>query len=421
MEILNRYLSGIIMPFLLIILGLYFALKLKAFYILHPIRSFRQILKSQRYGYKSLTVALAGTLGVGNIVGVSSAILYGGIGSIFWMWVSAICAMGLKYAEVYLAMVFRHKRNGSYYGGAPYYIKDGLKVTLGKKCAFALSIIFTIFCVINSLTTGNLVQINSVSSLLPVNPLIFGIIFTVLAFLAISGGYRRISSVTSVLIPMLTIAYVFLCLSIIFTNYEKIPSVISNIFKDAFSLKSASGGFTGFGISLAIRHGVSKGVLSNEAGCGTSPMAHASTENIDPFSQGCLGIFEVFVDTILLCTLTAFVIILSAPNGDFSPMELVLTSFKGFTGSFGCALVVFLSISFAFATVICQFFYGTEALNYLSKRMWVKNAFAFVFSLVLIVGSVIPISLMWQISDLAISVMTIINILCLFLLRKHIK
>ncbi len=419
MEILNSYLSGIIMPALLIFLGIYFAFRLKFFYILHPIKTSRAMIKNQRGGLKSLTVALAGTLGIGNIVGVASAILLGGAGSVFWMWISAICAMSLKYAEVYLSMIYRRQTESHFYGGAPYYIKEGLKDKIGLKRAYFLSLIFALFCVVNSLTTGNLVQINSVSSLLPVSPLFFGIVFTTLAFLAISGGIKRISKVTSVLIPFLTISYALICLYIILGNLEKIPNVLSLILKDAFSIKSAAGGFTGFGISLALRYGVSRGVLSNEAGCGTSPCAHASSESNNPHTQGCLGIFEVFVDTILLCTLTAFVILLSAPTNDKSPMQLVLSAFEQFTGGTGAFTIIFLSIAFAFATVICQFFYGIESLKYVSQSTKAKTIFTFVFCLVLLIGSVIPMSIMWQISDLAIAVMTIVNLICLFLLRKR--
>lgn len=420
MEILNSYLSGIIMPTLLIFLGIFFAFKLKFFYLLHPIKTTRTMLKNQSGGFKSLTVALAGTLGIGNIVGVSSAILLGGAGSIFWMWVSALCAMSLKYAEVYLAMVFRRQKSGQFHGGAPYYIKEGLKDKIGHKRAYFLSVIFAIFCVINSLTTGNLVQINSVSSLLPMPPLFFGMIFTILAFLAISGGFRRISRVTSLLIPFLTVAYVFICLVIILSNFSQLPRVVSTIIKDAFNLGSISSGLCGFGISQALRYGVSRGVLSNEAGCGTSPCAHASSESTDPHGQGCLGIFEVFVDTILLCTLTAFVILLSTPTNKESPMTLVLSAFEQFTGSIGAFTVVFLSVAFAFATVICQFFYGMESLKYVSQSVKAKTTFTFFFCLVLLIGSVIPMSLMWQISDLAIAVMTIVNLICLFLLKTNL-
>ena len=407
------------MPVLLIVLGIFFAIKFKFFYILHPIKTFKTILKNQRGGFKSLSLALAGTLGVGNIVGVSSAIVMGGAGSIFWMWVSAFCAMSLKYTEVYLAMAFRKNKNGVFYGGAPYYINEGLSKKIGFKSAYILSCIFAIFCAVNSLTTGNLVQINSVSSLLPVSPLIFGIIFTVLTFAVICGGLKRISSITSVLIPVLSLTYIILCLCIVFSSIDKIPNIFLIIVKDAFTPKAALGGFCGYGFTVALRYGVCRGVLSNEAGCGTSPCAHASSECDNPHAQACLGVFEVFIDTVVLCTLTAFVIMLSDIKFASSPISLVLDAFERFFGKLGSGAVLILCILFAFATVICQFFYGVESIGYITKKRSVKRVFLFIFCLILLIGAVIPMSLMWQISDLSIATMTIINLICLFLLRKN--
>ena len=199
------------------------------------------------------------------------------------------------------------------------------------------------------------------------------------------------------------------------------PNVVKKIFFEAFSKKSIVGGFYGYGIASAIRYGVSRGVLSNEAGCGTSPSAHASSDSVNAHSHSCLGIFEVFVDTILLCSLTAFVILLSPSVLSDNAMELVLNSFASFTGDFGRYSIIALSVLFAFATIVCQFFYGEEAVGYISKSKKVKTIFVFVFSLIILVGAVIPMSLMWEISDLAISLMTIFNLICLFILRKEIN
>lgn len=421
MEIFNRILCGFIMPFFLISLGIYFAFKLRFFYILHPIRTFKTILSSQKEGFKSLSVALSGTLGVGNIVGVSSAIFLGGAGSIFWMWLSALCAMSVKYAEVYLAMIFRQKKDEKFFGGSPYYINEGLSKKLGAGKAYFLSIIFAFFCIINSLSTGNLVQINSVSSLSTCSSLAFGIIFAILSFLAIIGGIKRIAKVTSVLIPILSLSYILLCLYIILARFNDVPKIFNEIFKDAFSLKCATSGFLGYGIIATIRYGISRGVLSNEAGCGTSPSAHASSDCTDPHAQACLGIFEVFVDTILLCTLTAIVILLIRPENATTPMELVLFSFEKVAGSFGSIAISVIAILFAFATVICQFFYGSEALSYITKKQGPKHIYMLVFLLIMVIGAVIPMSLMWEISDISIGVMTVVNLACIFLLREHIK
>ena len=419
MSIFFEIVSGIFLPFFLVAFGVIFSIKFKFFYFIHPIKLVKDICKNKNGGFRALSVALAGTLGIGNIVGVASAIIMGGAGSIFWMWVSALCAMSLKYAEVVLAMRFRRQESGNFHGGAFYYINDGFTNKIGKKPAYFLSCIFAILCVINSLTTGNLVQINSVSSLLPINSLIFGIMFAALAFVIIIGGYKRISKITSYLIPCLTVIYVVACLFIIFSSLEECKTALITIFKSAFSLKSVSGGVTGYTVSMAIRYGVARGVISNEAGCGTSPCAHASSKSTDAHSQGCLGIFEVFVDTILLCTLTAMVILISQSKEN-NPTMLVLSSFKYFLGDGGKLLITIISILFAFATVLCQFFYGAEALRYISKSKKVKTMFLFIFSLVTVIGAVIPMALMWQISDFAISMLTIMNVICLFVLRNQI-
>lgn len=418
LEVINKYLCGLLMPLILIISGIFFLFKFKFFYISHPLRTIKNIKKS-KCGFKALSVALAGTLGIGNIVGVASAIIMGGIGSIFWMWISSVLAMALKYAEVVLAMKTRRKIKGIFKGGAFYYIYDGCKNKIGKKRAYFLSCFFSILCVCNSLTTGNLVQINSVSSIIPIKPLLFGILFTILAYIIIVGGYKRISKISSFLIPFLTFTYVILSSIIIFKNFEKIPQLIINIVKDAFSIKCILSGFCGYGIINSMRYGISRGILSNEAGCGTSPTAHASSENDDPHSQGCLGIFEVFIDTILLCSLTAFVILLSNSYCE-NPTSLVLLSFEKFFGSTGRYVIFIISILFAFATVICQYFYGIESLEYITKSKRIKNIFLFIFCTVILIGSVIPMNLMWQISDFVIALMTITNVVFLFLFSKDI-
>jgi len=417
LEFLNRYLCGIILPVMLILVGIYYAFRLKFFYILHPIRLVRDMARG---GFKSLSVALAGTLGVGNIVGVASALISGGAGAIFWMWVSAFIAMSLKYCEVCLAMKYRRvKNNGEHYGGAPYYIRDGLKKKYGLKLARLFSVIFALLCTVNSLTTGNLVQINAVSNLTSFPKIYVGIFFAVLILFIILGGIKRISSFSSILIPILSVFYVVMSIYIVFSNLSQIPSVFALIFKEAFSVKSAASGFCGYGIMSAIRFGVSRGLLSNEAGCGTSPTAHASSNTQSIHSQGCLGIFEVFVDTILLCTLTALVILLYGKSNDNS-MALVISAYEYFAYKIGKYGIIIASLLFALATIACQYYYGIESLGYITKKSFARTAFTVIFLIVIVIGAVIPMSLMWEISDLALGLMTIFNLLCLVALRKEI-
>lgn len=415
-----NFLCGVLLPSILIFTGLGFGLNYKLFYIFHPVKLLKDIL-SNNGGFKSLFLALAGTLGIGNIVGVAGAIYYGGYGAIFWMWISAIFAMSLKYAEVKLALKYRQRNEFGYFGGAPFYIQNGLKNKLGKNIAFFFGSVFSVFCILNSLSTGNLVQINGIASLSPVPNLFFGIGFAILSLVIILGGKKRITSFNSILIPILSFLYVFVCLGIIVLNFKEIPSVVELIFKDAFSFKSASYGFLGFGFSRAIRYGVSRGILSNEAGCGTSPCAHASSNANSPHKQACLGIFEVFIDTILLCTLTAFVIILSNKSPEENAMNMVISAFECFLGSFGRYFVSISCILFALATICTQYFYGSESLSFMTKSRGISVVYTIIFALVTVLGAVIPMSLMWEISDLILALMTIFNLIFLIILFKETK
>lgn len=413
-------LCSFILPVLLIFSGLIFSVRYRLFFILHPQKTLKTALSSKSGGLRSLSVALAGTLGVGNIVGVSSAIMYGGAGSLFWMWVSAILAMSIKYCEVFLAMKYRRSTNGTFVGGAPYYINDGLSKAVGKRFAYVFSMIFAILCIINSLSTGNLVQVNSVSSLLPVSPFCFGIVFATVALIVVIGKNERISKLTSILIPALSVFYVALCLFILITNLESLPDVIADIFKEAFSKKSVACGFLGYGFMSSLRYGISRGILSNEAGCGTACAAHASSNEKSPHTQGCLGIFEVFLDTIVLCSLTGFVILLSGRPQE-NAMSLVLDAFYRYLGDFGAYSVSIACILFAFATVCAQFFYARESISYLTASSFAQVIFTVIFVGVIIVGAIIPMELMWQISDLVIATLTITNLFALWLLFNETK
>lgn len=414
-------LCGILLPLSLFGTGLVFGIKYKFFYILHPIKTIKTILGNQKDGFKSLSLALAGTLGIGNIVGVAGAIYYGGYGSIFWMWISAILAMSLKYAEVHLAIKYRQSNEGGYFGGAPFYIFKGLRKYTGKRFSFFLACAFSIFCVLNSLSTGNLVQINGIVSISPVSPLIFGIAFSIISLLVIIGGKKRISKLNSYLIPVLSGSYVLICLGIIICNLGKMPQVFSLILENAFSLKATGFGLLGFGFIKAMRYGVSRGILSNEAGCGTSPCAHASCDTKNPHSQACLGILEVFIDTILLCSLTAFVIILSKEVPSENAMGMVVSAFERFLGVFGKYFIGISSILFAFATICTQYFYGSESLLFMTRKRAILAIYTVVFASVTIIGAIIPISLMWEISDLILALMTIFNLVCLILLFSETK
>ncbi len=419
MEKINGIICGMILPIFLIFAGIFFLFRLKFFYILKPFKVLKSIISS-RGGFSSLCVALAGTLGIGNIIGVASAISMGGYGSVFWMWISAFLAMGLKYTEVYLSIKSRRKSADKFYGGAPYYIYDGTKTKLGSNIAFIFGGIFALLCALNSFSTGNLVQVNAVSTLLPINPLIFGILFSFLGFLVVMNGIKRISKFNSILIPLLSAFYILLCLIILIKNIRLLPNAFQQIFISAFSLRPMVSGTFGFTVAQAIRYGTSRGLLSNEAGCGTSPCAHASSNAESAHSQGCLGIFEVFFDTFVLCTLTSLVIIVSSPKSALSSLELVLSSFELNLGNFGKWGVIISCILFAFATICTQYYYGIESLNFISKHKRARIIFTMLFFSITIIGAIIPMTLMWQISDLVLAIMTIYNLIFLLYLNKKV-
>lgn len=414
LENVNFILCGVILPIAICLVGVFFVAKLRFFYILHPIKAFKTIVHSGG-GFKPLCVALAGVLGVGNIVGVASAIIMGGAGAVFWMLLSAFIAMSVKYAEVFLSIKHRRGSVDNYYGGAPYYIQDALG---GKQGRF-FGGVFAVLCILNSLSTGNLVQISSISDLLPNSRLTFGICFAIIVLLVVRGGEARIQNVSSVLIPILSLSYICISLYIIFSNFSEVCVAISRIFTEAFAIKSVCGGAIGYGIGQAIRYGFTRGLLSNEAGCGTATIAHASSK-IDAHSQGCLGIFEVFWDTVVLCLITALVI-LTANTGESNPILLAVSSYGAFTGELGRFFIAFSCALFALATVGCQYYYGERALRYLSSSRLSRALYSVVFFSVCIFSTIISSALMWHISDFTVAFLALINLVFLIILSKEVK
>lgn len=413
MEGINSVLSGVILPVLLILVGIYFAVKLRFFYVLHPIRTFNCLLEagdgSGVSPFRALTAALAGTLGVGNMAGVATAIYAGGAGAVFWMWFSAFCAMSIKYVEVYLAVETRKNVGGRLRGGAMYYMEKLFSGKSGK----AFAVFFSVMCAANSLLTGNIIQVNSAAAAFPkIDPLIIGVAIGLLGVVVARGGAKAVSGATVWLIPILSAAYIIICLAIAFNNWHRLPEVFGKIFREAFSFKSAAGGVSGYTVARAMRYGVTRGIFSNEAGCGTSPTAHAEAKTKSPHHQGCFGIFEVFADTILLCTLTAVVILL-CDGGALDGIPLTLYAFESLCGKWAANTVAVSVVLFAFATVICQSVYGLVSLEYLGGGRWVKSFYLFLVFVCSVAGAIISPSTVWQIADLVISLMTVVNVLCL--------
>ena len=434
LEFINERIISVGAALTLLAVGLFFSFRLKFFYLRHPVKVMRTMLEPPKKGgispFRAVTLALAGTLGVGNIAGVASSIAIGGYGSVFWMWASAFVAMVLKYAEIVLAMLHRRRdsESGELFGGAPYYIRDLFasrkKVGIGK----ALAAVFAVLCIINSITMGCMIQSNaaatSVSGVFGVSGWIVGGAVALLCCFVIVGNASWVSGFCEKTVPLMTLGYILISAAVIAMRYEGIPRAFALIFEDAFSFESAAGGVFGFFLSAKLRAGTMRGLMSNEAGCGTAPTAHASSNTDSPAKQGLWGIFEVFVDTILLCTLTALVIIL-AGEGIFAysdnPMMMAIKAYSSVLGGWSevymCVSVMF----FAFATMVCWAHYGKESLRYLTRKKWGAAVFVVVFCLCIFLGSVSAPALAWLLADLSLGVMTLINLPILCAMFREVK
>lgn len=430
MEFFGRYVLGGIIPLSLIGLGIFFLIYLRFFFVLKPKKTFSFLLKKEKgegvSGFGALTVALAGTLGVGNIVGVASAIILGGAGAVFWMLVSAFSAMVLKYAEIVLAHKHRKNTAGGLRGGAMYYIEDFFGGRMGR----TLGCIFSFFCLLNSLSMGCMLQSNAVSSsfaeLSPVPKLLIGVILALLCGSVILKNIHDISPLTSIIIPLMTVLYFAMSVVVIVRFRADIGSVTRLILEDAFAFDSAAGGVFGFLLSSGVRYGCMRGILSNEAGCGTAPIAHAVSKREKAAEQGIWGIVEVFVDTVLLCTLTAFSILLAYGGnikgfGIGDEMKLVISAYSRAIGSSAALLMTVMVFFFAFATIICWAYYGSVTLEYMTRSKAAGLTFKLVYTAFVFLGACEVGKTVWNIADIAIAGMTLLNLATLFLMRKEIK
>lgn len=378
--------------------------------------------------FQAVCTALAATVGTGNIAGVAGAIAIGGPGAVFWMWISALLGMCTKYAEVTLAVHFREKNtNGELVGGPMYYIKNGLD----KKWHF-LAYLFSAFGVLTVFGTGNATQVNTIttavnSALLnyhllgedqvPTSNLIIGIVIAVLVGMILLGGIKRIGRVTEKLVPFMALLYVILGLGVIVIHAGALPSVFGAIIGGAFNPSAVTGGIVG-SMFVSMKKGVSRGIFSNEAGLGTGSIAHACADTRKPVKQGMFGIFEVFTDTIVICTLTALVILCSGiavPYGEAAGAELTI---RGFTSTYGSWISIFTAFAmccFAFSTTIGWGLYGARCIEFLFSEK-VTKPFMVVYSLVAIVGTTANLGLMWSIAETFNGLMAIPNLIALFLL-----
>ena len=463
---MNRILEGAasaLVPLLCVMIfvsGTYFAAALRMYPFRRPGRLARVFFpggrgwKESLSSFRAMTLALAGTLGVGNIVGVASALVQGGRGAIFWMWISALFATVVKYAEIVAAVRTRKcrtlpGRGKVYHGGAMYYIKSG-----------AVSSLFAALIIFGSFFIGNIIQVKAASEAVGA---VFGVpqiytssLLALICCAVLIGGGKRVSGFTSVLIPTLALCYIGASLYIIISDISLLPSALSSILHDAFSPVSVGIGGAGCTVWMAMRYGITRGLFSSEAGCGSAPIAHAEAHCHSPAEQGCYGIFEVTADTGLLCTLSALVILLSPDAGvasqsyDGTGIELVINAFSS---RFGSTAGLFISLSvalFALATLVCWAHYGTEAIAYLRGKRKSRAdktggepprfpsacsvtgvgrgrglpaadaVYILVYCTAAALSAKISGEAVWSLADLSLAAMTVINLPALFPERKLI-
>lgn len=378
--------------------------------------------------FQAVCTALAATVGTGNIAGVAGAIAIGGPGAVFWMWISALLGMCTKFAEVTLAVHFREKNtNGDLVGGPMYYIKNGL----GEKWIW-LAYLFAAFGVLTVFGTGNATQVNTITTAInsallnyhvisegavSTSNLIIGIVITVLVGMILLGGIKRIGQVTEKLVPFMALLYIVLALGVVLMNIRVLPAVFVSIIRGAFQPSAVTGGVVG-SMFMSMKKGVSRGIFSNEAGLGTGSIAHACADTRKPVKQGMFGIFEVFADTIVICTLTALVILCSQVPVNYGAAAGAELTIQGFTSVYGDWVSIFTAVAmccFAFSTILGWGLYGARCIEFLFSEKVIKP-FMVAYSLVAILGATANLGLMWSIAETFNGLMAIPNLIALFLL-----
>ena len=379
--------------------------------------------------FQAVCTALAGTVGTGNIAGVAGAIAIGGPGAVFWMWCSALLGMCTKFAEVTLAVYYRERSDaGEWVGGPMYYIKNGL----GKRWQF-LAVLYSLFGVLTVFGTGNATQVNTITTaidtallefhivaedILPTLNLVIGILCAMLVAMVLLGGIKRIGSVSEKLVPFMALFYVILAVGVVLLNLPRLPYVIEEIFAGAFNPAAFTGGAIG-SLFLSMKNGVSRGIFSNEAGLGTGSIAHACADTRKPVKQGMFGIFEVFADTIVICTLTAMVILCSSVPVNYGTEAGAELTISGFTATYGGWASLFTAVAlccFAFSTIIGWGLYGSRFAAFLFKTDKIVKPFFVVYSFVAILGATLDLGILWGVADTFNGLMSIPNLIALFLL-----
>ena len=430
---INSFAWGPIMLALLVGTGIYITIRIRFL----QVRRFGYIMKNtigslfkkqdRDHGqnlspFQAVTTALAGTVGTGNIAGVTGAIFVGGPGAVFWMWVSAFFGMCTKYAEIALAVKYREKdEGGAHHGGPMYYIRNGL----GKNWQW-LAVVFALLGGVACFGIGNISQSSEIAGalngLFGLKPLASGILLAVVVGIVVLGGVKRIGQVSSYLVPFMSIFYILCGIAVILMRIGDIPRVLGDIFSQAFSFKSVGGGLFGYMIMNAMRQGFARGVFSNEAGLGSAPIAHAASSTDEPVEQAMWGVFEVFIDTIVICTITAMTVLLSGVLDTAGGLDAfaskgaaAVAAFNSILpGTLGGTIIQISLLFFALSTILGWSYYGQSCWAYLSKNNKVVEViFKVAFILVCIVGATGSGTLMWDISDTLNGLMALPNLIAL--------
>ena len=428
-EKLVATLSGIVwgapMLILLVGTGLYLTIILRGMQFWALPHALKLIFHKEHDGegeishFAALMTALAATVGIGNIVGVATAIILGGPGAVFWMWMTGLVGMATKYSEAVLAVKYRQKgHHHGFKGGPMYYLTYGLNMP-------KLGMAFAIFTAIAAFGIGNMTQANAVAQILHsemgIPTWTTGVVLLTLTAVVILGGIKSIGKFTSFLVPFMILVYVSTALVILAMNFDKLGDAFGLIFYHAFNPIAAGGGFVGATMAAAIRYGVARGVFSNESGLGSAPIAAAAAKTNDPVRQALVSMTQTFIDTLVVCTMTALIILISPFwQQGMSPSTLTMQSFQLYLGSFGGIVVVLSTVLFAYSTILGWSYYGEKAFEYIFGERFIR-LYRVLFIAGVMVGSMLKLEFVWNFSDLTNGLMAIPNLIALLLLSKVIS
>mgnify|MGYP001661497825 FL=1 len=418
-----------VIGYVLLAVGLYYSIRLGFPQFRHA-RLIKKVIKKNLKtsdgvsGFAALATAVGGQVGTGSLVGVATAISLGGPGAVFWMWITALLGMVITFAETVLGQIYRVKiEDGSYRGGPSYYVQFGLKSRI-------FGIITAFFYILGVGLCIAFMQSNSISQaftgVVDLNPIIPGIVVTIAAFIITIGGVKRLTDFSSKVVPVMALAYIIVVLVIIFTNISKFPAVIATIFTSAFKPQAALGGMVGHTVMDAFRQGVARGLFSNDAGNGIAGIMHAAADVDHPAEQGFLGMFGTFVTTIIICSLSAFALLLTGVVGNPDSgvgINLVQDAFQSILGVPGRWLVFFAMFMFGFTTLIADLFYGESNVRLIFKDkykipLWIYRIIAFIMFLV---ATQMDLELVWGFIDVFVGIVVFINVISLFFLFKDVK